>query len=403
MAIQETLLFEAAGMEPRERLSLVKGFYEPEPTMTVFSFSRLDKFENGCPNDWFNHYFWGIKEPETIPTETGHIVHSVGEQFLNYLLAGGVNEKASIQKANRKVLAEEEFAKATLLSKSSFTSDIYPMVNRLCDRLEIEEGWSYYPEYNFFFPVGRFIILQGFIDFLAISPNGKKAIIRDYKSNRAPYGVFDTKQLSIYAFVVSQLFPEVEEIEVQLHFLRFDSLVKDIVTPLQMSEAVDWVIEIATKIQKRLPLGIKGFEPKPGDKCEYCANAIRCLLTEQKVWIPQGKLSQADVDMLAVQYMVRKRQYQQIAEILKGAKMVAKFGDGYLGAYIDEFDDYDHARGTIYEILTDCVDPLSVMSIDKKKLESAMKKFPAVKGKIVELAVKKQRTVFDYRSEPPVA
>jgi len=280
------------------------------------------------------------------------------------------------------------------------------MVNTLCNGVELEDGWSYYPEYEFFLPMGtgdESFIYRGFIDLLAISPDGKTAIITDYKTNRAMYGVLDTMQIPSYALVIKNLFPQLENITGRLHFLRFKEALGETITQDIMDQAETWIFDGVKDIRYRLPHGIKGFEPRPCGKCENCWSAIRCPLAEQKVWPSIDRLTQKDVDYLAARYIIAKRQASQLADIVKSSGLIANVGDRFLGTYADESVEYNPALSAIFNILAERdIDPLTVMSIDKDKLGKLMLKEPDLALEIFKLGTPKVRKVFDLRPEPPV-
>ncbi len=235
--------------------------------MEVFSFSRLTKFEN-CPCSLYCKYVLGIEEETGEPAVFGKASHSAietalvlnrnDEEFFNAI------SKAVADVAPVKIDPEEVF-KVTF---QDIVLEHFKPGNVIEDHFQIplsDEPFS--PK------------IQGYIDLWR--DEGDHILLNDWKTNRKSYDPLENHQLALYAWYLNRQYKK--PVKGQLAFLRHrQNTEPHIFTPEEMETARKWAFDKATEILNKLVRCknsdyTKWFPATPGEHCEYCGYAFRCL------------------------------------------------------------------------------------------------------------------------------
>ena len=226
----------------------------------IFSFSRLSLYEQ-CPYRFFNKYILGKKEPVTQPLALGKAVHKAIEDKIN-----GVNHEQAILNGYIEAEFHEELE--------------YEEISDLVYKAPIQKRMGE-TEVYFKLPLsskGRTPIIQGYID--VFQPNGT---LIDWKTNRVPYNVLDSKQIALYCWAISQI-KNMEKVEGNYYFLRFRKKSSFVFNQRDMDQARKWALDLAIEINEKLDLYFlfpnkyrELFPAKPSRLCQYCPFSVGCF------------------------------------------------------------------------------------------------------------------------------
>jgi RecB family exonuclease len=122
------------------------------------------------------------------------------------------------------------------------------------------------------------VSLRGRIDRVDQLPNGDLRIV-DYKTGapKDEKATEESLQLAIYALAAQQKYGKLPK-KIAYHSLENDSVVEVDPEDKQLKRARDAVREAANGISAGK------FEPKPGFQCKWCAYAILCSATVEKIY-----------------------------------------------------------------------------------------------------------------------
>jgi putative RecB family exonuclease len=117
--------------------------------------------------------------------------------------------------------------------------------------------------------------LQGYIDRLTETGNGSYEI-HDYKTNsRLPLAEYirSDRQLALYMIGVKDQYPDVKDVRLIWHFLKFDKEIDSTRTDIELEQLKQDTIQLIERIEQE-----EHFKANPGFLCEWC---------EFKSWCPQ--------------------------------------------------------------------------------------------------------------------
>ncbi|MCF6094538.1 PD-(D/E)XK nuclease family protein [Microaerobacter geothermalis] len=225
----------------------------------IYSFSRLSLYES-CPYKFYLRYIEGREEPQTEPRALGKAVHKGIEMI--------INDGISLEEAVYKGLVETDF---------------FPLkreeVQWLIQNAGAEKGMGE-TEVYFCVPLSDSPSapqVQGYIDL--ITPEG---FFVDWKTNRKPYGVWNTMQLPLYAWALMKL-RNIHSIVGSLFFLRFRRRESTTFDLSDGEKARLWAYDTAMEIEEKLFLlemdsskAEQLFPATPSGLCKYCPFVEEC-------------------------------------------------------------------------------------------------------------------------------
>ena len=333
----------------------------------TYSFSKLEMFEK-CPLAYKKVYLDKIPRAESEALTTGKQCHGVIAGYLEHLIQHSLVtdwEWSSLAKdANPDVLQIwERF-------RSSFV--LPPMEDpRVEMRLAFTRSWQ---PTEFFGPEAYFRMV---VDWAF--RQGDLGIIRDWKTNKlVPETVEKNLQLRIYGWGARKaIFPGVQEILLQLHFLRFGAEREILLTPGDLDTVPQ---ELEAKIA--VIEAEKHFNPTPGSFCGWCGVTAHCPIMAQAL-VPANVLypvNHEDAVKAAILLLAIQTMDKTIKDHLK--KYVQEFGPVQVGDQVygpSTSTTYDlDPRGVTEHLLGEGleVDQLwNLLNLTKTSLERGLKKF----------------------------
>jgi len=241
----------------------------------IYSHSRLSTFEQ-CPFKYKLKYINKVKSeiPDTVETFLGSRVHEILEKLymdLEHQKKNTVEELIQYYQSQWK----KHWSEDVVIVKKQ-----YPMKNYQ------KMGEHYLKDYySHCFPFDqnktiaiedRIVIdldesgkykLQGYIDRLSEKKNGHYEI-HDYKTNSrlpTPEHIKNDRQLALYAIGVKKQYPNVKDIQLIWHFLKFDKEITSKRTETELKKLKKDTIDLIKKIEKT-----KSFPANPSFLCNWC-------------------------------------------------------------------------------------------------------------------------------------
>lgn len=228
----------------------------------IFSFSRLNLYEQ-CPFRFYNKYILGKDETITQPLALGKAVHKAIEDKIQ-----GVSHDEAVMNG---------YMEAEFHNEVKFDD-----ISKLAAKAPIQKNMGEIETY-FKLPLSdeeNAPMIQGFID--VVQSDGS---IIDWKTNRVPYNVQDTKQVALYCWAISQL-KNIDKVRGSYYFLRFRKEVSYLFNQQEMEEARLWALNLANDINEKVDLYSmfpekykQIFPNKPSRLCNHCPFSIECSRT----------------------------------------------------------------------------------------------------------------------------
>lgn len=366
------------------------------PDLRVFSASRLKAFV--CPFRWERKYRQGIEEPSTEPLVLGKAIHTILQKAGEALKTRGVLPKRN--EVSQWVAEEEAAANATGLLTKTAIGDIGRLARRGIKTLEdLPNPANLEVEFYFQVPIPGFpgFAFQGYVDLIVI--NGDVAILRDYKSSRKVYEIADDPsfQLPLYAWALSQVFPQIREWHLQLHFLRFGVTAYAVADDTMIAQAVQYLKGQTQAVQ--FALEAEDWPAMPGMQCVSCPAAAVCPAAAAPAVVDlstPGGASRAFGSLLAIE-----AKYDQLREALRpyvDQHGVVQCGGEYLGYYGSASMVWEDLPKVISYLEQSGINPLEYLKADDAKL----RKHADTDPDLLKLAVRKEGSrQFTHRSSPP--
>lgn len=252
-----------------------------EDRSSKFSPSKLSVYQN-CPRRYQYRYVDKIsrrrKTPETV---VGVAVHSAFEELYALVTGGKIPTLAELQE-----IYEREFAAGwdeTVVEKDArFAINDWKKVGRDCVQLYYEGHHPFTQdrtvaiEKRVGFPImveGREYRIEGFVDRLALAPDGAFEIV-DYKTAKSlpnQEHADEDWQLALYELAVRREWPDIQSVRLKWHYVRHGKTMVSI-------------RDDAARAKLRADAGalisaIKHdhvFEPKPSPLCDWCEYRDLC-------------------------------------------------------------------------------------------------------------------------------
>lgn len=243
--------------------------------MTVYSHSRLSCYEQ-CPQKFKFRYIDKIetKEEETVEAFLGTRVHEALEKLyrdlqyqkensLEELLAFFEREWNSNWNDDIMIVNAEYTAENYLNMGQKYLTDYYQRYHPFHQdrtvaleqliRITLDAAGAYK--------------LQGYIDRLTETRDGFYEI-HDYKTNSRlplPDYIRTDRQLALYMIGVKNQYPDVKDVRLIWHFLKFDKEIDSTRTDEELEQLKKDTIQLIKHIEKD-----ERFEANPGYLCEWC-------------------------------------------------------------------------------------------------------------------------------------
>jgi putative RecB family exonuclease len=297
--------------------------------MATFSYSRLGTFKS-CPRKYYYRYVAKVpldEEPEFIATFLGSRVHDALEHIYNCVGRGLVISEIDALDFYRCGWAAEWTPSVVIPDGLGAPEDI-------CRQ---GEEWvrDYYRRYVPFndaktiglemeiaFPIddaGRHR-MNGYIDRLACSPAGVWQI-HDYKTNNRLPTQADmdrNSQLPYYEIGIRQMWPDIEQVELVWHYVRFDQTIRSRRTAEQLESLRQDTLTVIADVESR-GRNEAAFPTHESGLCAYCEYQSVCPVRKHLFAVqqlPENQfLSEPGVQLVGRWNSLKAKQDELKAEI----------------------------------------------------------------------------------------
>ncbi|MFZ5451638.1 MAG: PD-(D/E)XK nuclease family protein [Thermodesulfobacteriota bacterium] len=362
-----------------------------------YSFSRLDLYER-CPWAYKTVYLDRIPRAKNEARETGQLLHGLVADYLNRLIA--IDQPtdwdwargATPKEALADVMEMWERFYGTFAMPEGLES---PGVE---NRLAFDANWQpceFFSKEAYFRMVIDFHFRQDSL-----------GVIVDWKTNReVPQTVAKDLQLRTYGWGLKRaLYPEVQEVLLRLHFLRYGKEREIMLESQDLAEVPD---ELGARI--KIVEVDKNYDPTPGSFCGLCGVTAHCPVMS-KALAPVEVLAPAtreQAEKAASLLLTLQKMEKELAARLK--KWVKENGPVQVGDLVYgpmEVVSYDLNTKAVVEFLLneglerEAIWPL--LGITKTGLERGMKKLqrPDLLKRILSLSNHKMTERIDFRRNP---
>lgn len=368
--------------------------------MDRFSASRISSFRK-CAYRAAAHYLWGIEDSPSEATVLGKSVHHVLQQAGQHLKDTGKAPAPRTKMVREWVQAAQvEAEKTGLLSKTAL-ADIGKFARRGMPLLEnVPVGAEMLVERYFEVPIPGYpgLFFRGYIDLGWIT--AKTGVICDYKTNRKPYEVMQDpgRQLLLYAWAMSQLYPQVERWVLDLQFLRFDASSQAEVSRDHLQAVEEYLVSQVGCILGRIEAN--DFPATPGNHCKSCAAAVQCPVVTETPRVTVWDL--ADARGLFGIWLAMEAKLDLIKGALRSfveANGPVELNGEWVGLYGGEQELTFPDVPKLIEVLRGLgIDPLDCLKSDDLRLRKMADEHP----ELVQAGVWKPKSVwFVHRASPP--
>lgn len=268
-----------------------------EDRSAKFSPSKLDVYKN-CPRRYQYRYVDRVARARKTPeTALGTAVHAAFEELYGRVSGGQIpvlEETASFfDKA-----FDEEWDGSVQIRDGRFTKEDWRRVGR-------EGVESYHRAHSPFtedrtvavekrvgFPLeveGREYRLEGFVDRLALAPDGAFEI-HDYKTSKSLPSQGDVDgdwQLALYELAVRREWPDVREVRLKWHYVRHGKTLTSVRGEADRQRLRAEASALIARIKAD-----RSFEPVPGALCDWCEYRDLCPVFAHEVRVAALPASQ---------------------------------------------------------------------------------------------------------------
>ncbi|MCR4425054.1 MAG: PD-(D/E)XK nuclease family protein [Firmicutes bacterium] len=234
-------------------------FELPEGQATVWSYSRLEKFEQ-CPYRYWLTYEQKprIAELDAEAPQEGKAVHDV--------IHGVLTKKGDV-----KSLAEHAVRQSSLLDEED-ADDVAEMARAFLDRFS--PSGQVLSEQHYEAKVDG-IWVQAYVDLLENMPHAVR--VTDFKTDREKWKPSERMQLPLYAVVAHELFKK--PVVIRNWFLRFkrNPALEEEAAPEMIVGAKTWLKNTVAAIEAARVLGEEAFCTRTGSHCKSCGAGLACV------------------------------------------------------------------------------------------------------------------------------
>jgi hypothetical protein len=235
-----------------------------------YSFSKLETAEK-CPWAYRKIYLERIPRAETEPLVIGKMLHDLTAQYLDRLI--GAKLQTDWDYAEN-LTPKQAPADVFDIWPRFFNSFILPPMESPGVELKLAFTRDWQPTRY----LGDDAFFRMVVDWTY--RQGELVIVQDWKSNRVvPETVEKNLQLRIYGWGVRETrYPDVKEILLRLHFLRYGAEREVLLLPEDLATVPDELEKRIAQIESW-----KEFEPTPGSFCGWCGVMAHCPVMAQAI------------------------------------------------------------------------------------------------------------------------
>jgi len=298
-----------------------------------YSFSRIDLYQK-CPHAFKVVYLNKIPRAKSEALEIGTTLHSLVADYLNRLIViGHPTDWEWAKGATPKTgLADVEAIWQQFYETFTMPQGLdAPGVER---KLAFDRNWQ---PCEFFADEAYFRMV---IDFHFRQDN--LGVIVDWKTNRdVPTSVEKDLQLLAYGWGLKQaIYPDVEEVLLRLHFLRYSREREILLTPEDLNTVPEMLQAHIETIEADTT-----FTPTPGSFCGYCGVTAHCPVTADAL-VPvevQAPVTREQAEKAASLLLTLQRMEKELAAKLK--EWVKEYGPVQVGDMV-----YGPTKTTSYDL-----------------------------------------------------
>jgi putative RecB family exonuclease len=292
--------------------------------MPVYSHSRLETYQNCSLKYKFQYIDRLQKEEKGAEAFLGSRVHEALEKLYRDLLNGKQNTREELLDFYNRQWEQHWDENRIKIVRQEYTSEHYYKAGWLC-----VDG--YYTRYHPFdedttlgvevrvdFNLGhdnRYRML-GFIDRLARAKDGIWEI-HDYKTSSSlpsQAEVDDKPQLALYQIGVQQKWPQIQDVRLVWHYLRFDTALSTLWSTSRLQELQQSTKQAIDQIE-----AAREYLPRESRLCDWCDFQDRCPkrkhLFETSALAPKAFRADEGVQLVD-RYASLKNQEREIRELL---------------------------------------------------------------------------------------
>ncbi|KPL18120.1 MAG: hypothetical protein AMJ92_09555 [candidate division Zixibacteria bacterium SM23_81] len=251
--------------------------------MPIYSHSRLETYQD-CPLQYKFQYVDRLqRKKQGIEAFLGSRVHETLEKLYRDLLNGKRNEPADLLNHYEEQWNRHWKEGRIKIVRREYTPEDYCTAGREC----IEKYYTHYSPFdgdttlgvevrvNFSLNHDGRYRMKGFIDRLA---RGKDGIweIHDYKTSSAlptQEDVDEQPQLALYQIGVQQKWPQIQQVNLVWHYLRFDTALSTTWTVSRLQELQQRTMKLIDEIEAD-----RDFNPRESNLCDWCDFQDNCPL-----------------------------------------------------------------------------------------------------------------------------
>jgi putative RecB family exonuclease len=280
--------------------------------MRDYSFSRLNLYES-CPAAFRMKYIDKLPESPSEALLTGGLIHRIIAEYTKHCLECGVQTDVT-EMSN---IVQRCFYDQPAGLESSKYPEILKLAQYFADthQANIDQLIGYEEWIQAKLAGGKYIF-RGIIDRLDIE--GSAALITDFKTDyqiRSWADVEHDFQLAVYAWLVSKEYPQVEQFEVQLDFVRFNVQRAAVYERGEVEKIEGQVLALIGQVEQAIAK--KAFPPRPGHFCGWCGYSGKCLAAKNIPADMQPITSVEDAQKAAEELAILERQVAVRKEALK--------------------------------------------------------------------------------------
>lgn len=254
-----------------------------EDRSSKFSPSKLSVYQN-CPKRYQYRYVDKIsrrrKTPETV---VGVAVHAAFEELYDLVTGGRVPALAEVQEIYAREL-EAEWDGTVVEKDARFSKADWKKVGADCVALYYEAHAPFSAdrtvavEKRVGFPItvdGREYRIEGFVDRLALAPDGAFEIV-DYKTAKSlpnQEHADEDWQLALYELAVRREWPDAKEVRLKWHYVRHGKTLVSVRDEAARAKLLADVTGLISKIKHD-----HEFATKPSTLCDWCEYRDLCPL-----------------------------------------------------------------------------------------------------------------------------
>uniref|UniRef100_A0A7V4LCV2 PD-(D/E)XK endonuclease-like domain-containing protein n=1 Tax=Desulfobacca acetoxidans TaxID=60893 RepID=A0A7V4LCV2_9BACT len=354
-----------------------------------YSVSRLNLYEH-CPWAFKTVYLEGIPRAADEARATGQLLHAMVADYLERLIATG---------------QPTDWVWARLATPSDGHPDVVEMWERFYNtftlppalvapgverQLAFDRKWE---PVKFSSRRARFRMVLDFH-----FRQGSLAVLIDWKTNRTMNGVEKDLQLLAYGWGLKQaLYPDVEEVLLRLHFLRYGREREVLLGPDDLKDVPGMLEEKIGRIEKD-----KHFDPAPGSFCGMCGVTAHCPVMSEAL-APVEVLAPAtreQAEKAASLLLTLQKMEKELSARLK--EWVREYGAVQVGDLVygpSQMVSYDLTPQNVCTTLLDAglsrEEIWGLLSINKTSLEKGLRKIS--RQDLFDLALKTGTVRFSER------